>query len=136
METEGETHNSVPNYEIITITFLQIRTIISVFTASGDKWYQWIRSFLSLNTHHPVITKTDLTFIIFIINDMERQRNQQGSIASRTFRLITILSVWTHNSLQFGYSFDLAQFVHLHLQLYLLYVIFFLNRDRSYSLFI
>ena len=27
METEGETHNSVPNYEIITITFLQIRTI-------------------------------------------------------------------------------------------------------------
>ena len=37
MENEGETHNSVPNYEIITITFLQIRTIRSVFTACGDK---------------------------------------------------------------------------------------------------
>ena len=70
METEGETHNSVPNYEIITITFLQIRTIRSVFTACGDKWYQWISSFLSLNTYNPVITKTDFTSIIFIINDM------------------------------------------------------------------
>ena len=65
METEGETHNSVPNYEIITITFLQIRTIRSVFTACGDKWYQWISSFLSLNTYNPVITKTDFTSIIF-----------------------------------------------------------------------
>ena len=35
METEGETHNSVPNYEIITITVPEIRTIRSIFTACG-----------------------------------------------------------------------------------------------------
>ena len=42
IRTEGEKYNSVPNYEIITITVPEIRTIRSIFTACGisDKWYQ------------------------------------------------------------------------------------------------